>query len=81
MAGGGGRIIGRGRTMGLLFGGNRAKMMFGMVTDCGLGLGILIGTGCGTGTKETGGDSWGMKGGGPQKPSPPPTSTPPPKPP
>lgn len=29
--------------------------MFGIVTDCGLGAGTRIGTGCGTGKKDTGG--------------------------
>lgn len=36
-------------------GGSKAMIMFGMVTDGAGGTGTLIGTGCGTWTKEIGG--------------------------
>lgn len=38
-------------------GGNRAMIMFGMVTDGAGGTGTRIGTGCGTGAKEMGGET------------------------
>lgn len=60
-----------GLTTGLLVGGNKAKMMFGIVTDWGLGAGIFTGTGWGTGTNDIGGDTGagnGYDGGTPPQP-------------
>ncbi len=63
-------MIGGGFIHGLLpFGGSKAKMMLGMVTDGGGLDGILMGIGCGIGWKEIGGVG-GMPPHPPPKPPP-----------